>query len=122
MLGKVRDAIRVQKALANKGMNVTPLEAYDSWVRYSLSNEEGWIDIRKNEKDETIYRKVRRHVTSVDENVHLLKVKDKVEEKMISVVKDLDIIGKQELQKVLNYRNFIFSFHTLTKSPEAIKH
>lgn len=122
MLGKVRDAIRVQKALANKGMNITPLEAYDSWVRYSLSNDQGWIDIRKNEKDETIYRKVRRHVTSVDENVHLIKVKDKVEEKLISAVRDLDTIGKQEIQKVIRYRNFIFSFPTLIKSPETIKH
>lgn len=122
MLGKVRDAIRVQKALANKGMNVTPLEAYDSWVRYSLSNDQGWIEIRKNEKDETIYRKVRRHVTSVDENVHLIKVKDKVEEKLISAVRDLDAIGKQEIQKVIRYRNLIFSFPTLAKSTEAIKH
>lgn len=122
MLGKVRDAIRIQKALSNKGMSITPLEAYDSWVRYSLSNEQGWIDIRKNEKDETIYRKVRRHVTSVDQDVHLIRVKDKVEEKLISVVKDLDIIGKQEIQKVLNYRNFIFSFQNFTKSAGVIKH
>lgn len=116
MLGKVRDALRIQRALANKGLRITPLEAYDSWLRYSLSNDEFWIDIRKNEKDETIYRKVRRHVISLDETVELLKIKDKVEVKIVSVAKDLDTKGKQELQKVLRYKNMLFNLHSFTKS------
>lgn len=116
MLGKVRDAIRIQQALANKGLKVTPLEAYDSWVRYSLTNDEPWIDIRRNEKDETIYRKVKRHVVSLDQPVELLKVKDKMEVKIVSVVKDLDNRGKQELQKMLRYKNIILNFQNFTKS------
>lgn len=117
MLGKIRDAIRIQSALANKGLRITPLEAYDSWARYSLVHGEPWIEIRKNEKDETIYRKVRHHITNLEETTELLKVKDKVEEKLIEVTKDLDILSKSELNKFLRYKNMLFNFQGFSKSP-----
>lgn len=116
-MNKFTDAIRIQKALARKGVRVSPLEAYDSWVRYSLSQSEGWIDIKKSTKDETIYRKVRNHIREFEEPAELLKVKDKVEEKLTVVKNDLSNLGKQELQKIRRYKNIISSFGNFMKIP-----
>ncbi len=116
MLGKVQDAFRIQSVLASKGLKVTPLEAYDSWVRYSLVHGEQWIKIRNKDKDETIYRKVRHHITALDETTELLKVKDKVEEKLQEVTKDIEKMSKNELQRLSRYKNLIFNFPGFQKS------
>lgn len=121
MLGKVRDAIRIQTILASKGLKVTPLEAYDSWVRYSLVNGESWIEIRKKDKDETIYRKVRHHIATLDENTELLKVKDRVEEKFYEVTRDFERRSKNEFQKLSGYKSMILYFQRLSKSVNSVK-
>lgn len=121
MLGKVRDAIRIQRVLASRGLNVTPLEAYDSWVRYSLFHGEPWIEIRKKDKDETIYRKVRHHIADLDETTELLKVKDRVEAKLQEVTKDLEKLSKNELQKLSSYKNIVLNFPGFSRAPVQIK-
>ena len=121
MLGKFRDAIRIQSVLAGKGLKVTPLEAYDSWVRYSLAHGEQWIEIRKKDKDETIYRKVRHHVTALDETTELLKVKDKVEERLQEVSKDLEKLSKSELQRLARYKTLLSRFPGFLRSPAPAK-
>lgn len=107
MLGRLQNTLKIQRVLARKNIHVTLLEAYDSWIRYSLSKNEEWALIKTKDKDETIYRRIRRHIQNTEEPIVLLEVKDSVKEKISYALKELDNLGKQEVQRILKYKNLL---------------
>lgn len=107
MLGRLQDTLRIKNTLAKKGIMVTSLEAYDSWMRYSLSLNQEWVPVRNKDSAETIYRRVKNHIQTIEEPIVLLKVKDRAKERIYQAFKELDNLGRQEFKRMTKYRHML---------------
>jgi tRNA uridine 5-carbamoylmethylation protein Kti12 len=83
MLDKFHNAIRIQRILKQKGFEVSPLEAFDAWTRYSNSVSKDWVEMKNKDSDETIYRRVRNYIVIIDSHpFEMAKILHKLKEKI----------------------------------------
>lgn len=103
MLSKIESAIRIQQVMRKRGLYISPVEAYDAWTRYSLSQSREWVDLNGRETDETIYRKIRNHIFYYDKEIHLFSLTESLQKTVTAIVESLHFKIRRLVQQLRFY-------------------